>query len=167
MNAIDLLEKQHEETLSALTTLEESKPGAERKQLFKKMQLGLLGHMVIEEEMFYPAAVEASDAEKDPVAEGYEEHMSARECLMRCELALSEKDLFGVRIGVLKELIEHHVKEERRDLFPIARKVMSTAQLEALGAAMEQRFRAAQRERTAATKLNRFSTEREKHTLSM
>jgi hemerythrin-like domain-containing protein len=41
---------------------------------------------------------------------------------------------------VLKELIEHHVKEEEGDLFPQVEKAMSKDELEALGEKMEKRF---------------------------
>lgn len=164
MNAIELLEQQHEEVMSLLNELEKSEPGSERKDSFKKMQSSLLAHMVIEEELFYPAVAECQP-EGEPVAEGYEEHMTARTALDRCQRALAEDNLFQVRVGVLKELIRHHVQEERSEILPRAKKAMPDEELQGLGAQMEERFQKALKGHPAAT-LNRMSTTREKSALS-
>jgi hypothetical protein len=37
----------------------------------------------------------------------------------------------------LKELVEHHVKEEEKEMFPKAKKIMSSDELDALGEKME------------------------------
>ena len=44
---------------------------------------------------------------------------------------------FSGRVKVLKELLEHHIEEEERDMFPQARKLLSKQQLEQLGESME------------------------------
>jgi hemerythrin-like domain-containing protein len=165
MNAIDLLEQQHKETLQMLAKLEDSEPGTERKQTFKQMQSALLAHMVIEEELFYPAvAAEASDGE--PIAEGYEEHAGARTALERCARAMGDDELFGVRIGVLNEMIKHHIGEERGEIFPKARKAMGAEELEQLGEEMEMRFERAKKAASPAAKLNRMATTRARQALS-
>lgn len=165
MKAIELLEAQHAETLQALNTLEESKPGAERKETFKTMQAGLLAHMVIEEELFYPAVSEKSDSDGEPIAEGYEEHSGARVALDRCARALSEKELFGVRIMVLKEMIKHHIAEERGEIFPRAKKALKDDELESLGEKMEARFEQAKKQANPTAKLDRLATSRAKAAL--
>lgn len=164
MNAIDLLEKQHEEVLTLLTQLEKSKAGARRKESFKELQKSLLAHMVIEEDIFYPAVTEQAD-EGEPVAEGYEEHAGARSALQRCARAISADELFQVRIGVLKEQIEHHLKEERSEIFGKARETMEAEELEALGVQMEQRFEEAQAGRSPSARLDRMCTAREREAL--
>ena len=135
MDAIELLEAQHEEVMEMFEVLKESSPGRERNETFKKLQRSLLAHMVIEEEMLYPLVASRSE-EGEPVAEGYEEHSGARVSMTRCARALKEDDLFKVRIGVLKELISHHVKEERETILPNTRKVMDDAEREELGVRM-------------------------------
>jgi iron-sulfur cluster repair protein YtfE (RIC family) len=164
MNAIDLLETQHKETLEMFTQLKNSKPGAARKQTFKKMQGALLAHMLIEEEIFYPSvAMQSSDGE--PIAEGYEEHAGAPAAIDRCARAVSEEELFAVRIGVLEEMVKHHIKEERDEIFPRARKGLGQEELERLGEEMEARFYRAQKAPSPAAKLNRMSTVRARQAL--
>jgi hemerythrin-like domain-containing protein len=166
MNAIELLEEQHEETLSLLEKLEKSDPGAERKRDFRKLQSSLLAHMAIEEEIFYPAVVAATDADGEPLAEGYEEHSGARVSLVRCARSVAQEKLFQVRIGVLKELIKHHVKEERSSILPRARKAMSRDQLDELATKMKARFQAVLGRPSVGSELDRKSTSRAQRALS-
>jgi iron-sulfur cluster repair protein YtfE (RIC family) len=160
MEAIALLEKHHEEMMQLLTALEKSEPGRERKSTFQKMQRSLLAHMFIEEETFYPMVVRRL-SHGDPIAEGYEEHSGARVSLARCALALKADELFQMRIGVLKELISHHVKEERETIFPQAKKALDKAAREALGVQLEEHFNKALRSTAIGPALNRKTTARE------
>lgn len=164
MNAIDLLETQHKETLALLDQLERSTPGTARKQAFTKLKTSLLAHMVIEEELFYPT-VGSMQPEGEPIAECYEEHAGARGALDRCARALAEEDLFGVRICVLKEMVKHHIGEERGEIFPRARKAIERKELERLGEEMEARFEKALKGKSPTAKLDRLSTQRERAAL--
>jgi hemerythrin-like domain-containing protein len=122
--------------------------------------------MAIEEEIFYPAVVAAADADGEPLAEGYEEHSGARVSLARCARSLGQERLFQVRIGVLAELIKHHVKEERSTILPRARKAMSREELEELGAKMKARFEAVLGRPRVGSELDRMSTARTQRALA-
>ena len=165
MDAIELLEQQHEEVTQMLNELKESSPGSERNETFKMLQHSLLAHMVIEEELLYP--VVASRAEEgEPIAEGYEEHSGARVSMSRCARALKEDDLFKVRIGVLKELISHHVKEERESILPETQKVLDDDEREELGVKMEALYEKVKHTGHAGADLDRKTTARERDALS-
>jgi hemerythrin-like domain-containing protein len=166
MNAVDLLEKQHKEALGLMTELEKSEPGAKRKQSFKKLRAALTGHMVIEEELFYPSVIAASSKDGEPIAEGYEEHVVARVALARCARSLNHERLFQVRVGVLNELIKHHIKEERSSILPMARKAMSKEELEDLGKVMERRFDSTHGATELQADLDRKATSRTQRALS-
>lgn len=166
MNAVDLLEQQHKEALALMKQLESSEPGAKRKQLFGKLQAALTGHMAIEEEVFYPAVISATSKDGEPIAEGYEEHVVARVALERCQRGLGQERLFRVRIGVLKELIEHHIKEERSSILPMARKAISKDELNELGALMKTRYEAAEGGSELRADLDRKATGRARRALS-
>jgi len=160
MDAVALLEKQHEEVMQMLNELKTSEPGRARTETFRKLQRSLLAHMYIEEEAFYPMLVDRAP-EGGPIAEGYEEHSGARASLQRCAQALRNEELFQMRIGVLKELITHHVKEERESILPRARKVLADAEREALGLQLEERFKKAMRASAVGSALDRKTTTRE------
>jgi hypothetical protein len=165
MNAIELLEQHHEELMKLLKSLAESEPGIDRKQTFKQMQTSLIAHMVIEEEIFYPAVAKAQE-EREALAEGYEEHVMARSAAARCARSVGQDRLFQVRVGVLKEMISHHIKEERESILPRAKKAISSEDLEALGAQMQERYQAALGATRLGTQLDRMATTRAQRALS-
>jgi hemerythrin-like domain-containing protein len=44
---------------------------------------------------------------------------------------------FAGRVKVVKELLEHHIEEEEKEMFPQAKKVLGKAKLDTLGEQME------------------------------
>jgi hemerythrin-like domain-containing protein len=166
MNAVDLLERQHKQALALMKKLEESEPGTERKRTFRQLQAALTGHMAIEEEVFYPAVIASSTKDGEPIAEGYEEHVVARVALERCMRSLNHERLFQVRVGVLKELVSHHIKEERSSILPMARKALSKEELNDLGTLMETRFEAVEAGSEVRADLDRKATGRAQRALS-
>lgn len=118
MKATKLLTKQHDEVNSLLETLEKGKGTS---ATLKKLADSLAAHMVIEQELFYPAVIAVSE---DLVLEAYEEHAVARFALKRLMKAEKSDHDFKAKVTTLKELIEHHVEEEENDLFPKAEKAL-------------------------------------------
>lgn len=133
MNAIELLKAQHKKTKAALEKGSEAKLDAKES---KKAADELVAHMVIEEHVFYPRIRELM---KDMVGESFEEHTVARFALARCLTARGEEQI-KARFTVLKELIEHHVKEEEEEMFPKVQKAIDEEELERLGDRMEAMF---------------------------
>jgi len=77
-------------------------------------------HTQIEEEIFYPAVREAIK-ETDLLDEAEVEHASAKELIEQIQSAQDVDDMFDAKVKVLGEYIDHHVKEERNEMFPKAR----------------------------------------------
>ena len=144
MNAIELLKADHEKVRGLLSQLADSTKRAEktRTQLLEQIRLELDVHTQIEEEIFYPAfkdAVGESDDEAT-VFEALEEHRAAGELVLPDLLATDvTSDRFSGRAKVLKELVEHHAKEEEKEMFKTAREVLSREQLDQLGEQMAAR----------------------------
>ena len=133
MNAIDLLKQQHKKTKAALDK------GAEGKMDTKEAKQAadeLVAHMVIEEHVFYPRVRELM---KDLISESFEEHTVARFALARCLTARGAEEQ-KARFTVLKELIEHHVEEEEKEMFPKVQKNIEAEELERLGERMKAMF---------------------------
>jgi hypothetical protein len=132
MNAIELLKMHHQQTKEALEKMSEGEIDKDEVRLLADE---LVAHMVIEEHIFYPRI---QQLKKDLVKESFEEHAVARFELARA--MVSRGDDMKTRLTVLKELIEHHVKEEEEELFPKVQKAISAQELETLGARMEAMF---------------------------
>jgi hypothetical protein len=103
----------------------------------------LHGHMVIEEEIFYPAVRGGVSTRKveEMVPEAYEEHHVVKLVLGEMPEVDVDDERFSAKMTVLEELIEHHVREEEKDLFKAAEK-LGKEQLEQLGLEMAERLRA-------------------------
>ncbi len=133
MNAIELLKQQHKKVKSVLEKAAEGKLDSKEA---KKAADELVAHMVIEEHVFYPRVRQLM---KDLINESFEEHTVARFALARCLTARGDEQV-KARFTVLKELIEHHVKEEEEEMFPKVQKDVSAEELERLGERMEAMF---------------------------
>ena len=135
MNATTLLTKQHRKAEALFKKLESAKSNAS--SIVMELATDLAAHMVIEEEIFYPAA---KKVKKDLVLESYEEHALAEYGLQRLVAADPAAESFEAKVTALKELIEHHVEEEEEDLFPKVAKALGDEENEALGMKMKARF---------------------------
>ena len=125
-DACDLLDADHKavkKLFNAYDELAGSKArGAGQKRLDLAAQIcrELSVHAQIEEEIFYPA-LRAALKETDMLAEAEVEHAGAKDLIAQIE-ALSEPDeMYDAKVKVLGEYIDHHVKEERNEIFPKAR----------------------------------------------
>lgn len=77
-------------------------------------------HAQIEEEIFYPA-VRFAIKETDLLAEAEVEHQSAKDLIAQIQASVDVTEQFDARVIVLGEYIDHHVREERNEMFPKAR----------------------------------------------
>jgi len=91
-----------------------------KRELANQICTELTIHAQIEEEIFYPALREAI-SETDLLDEAEVEHGSAKELIAQIESATDVDDKFDAKVIVLGEYIDHHVKEERNEIFVKAR----------------------------------------------
>lgn len=144
MNAIEFLLADHDAQRQLLKDLTSTDPddAERREELLQTLRAGLDAHMIIEEEIFYPAFREAAEKSKDRVMifEAVEEHRAAGDLVMPDLLSTDRgSEKFSGRAKVLKELVQHHIDEEEKDLFPRARELLDADQLDELGRKMEER----------------------------
>jgi hemerythrin superfamily protein len=90
-------------------------------------------HATIEEEIFYPAAREATQ-DDDLLDEAQVEHAAAKDLIAQIKDMDAGDALHDAKVRVLGEQIDHHVEEEEGELFPEAKK--SDMDLLELGARM-------------------------------
>jgi iron-sulfur cluster repair protein YtfE (RIC family) len=134
MKATTLLENQHRKVEAIFKKLESGR--SEPEPLLEDLANSLAAHMAIEQDIFYPAIKEVDE---EMVNESYEEHSLAEVGLKRL-LSATDDESFKARVTALKELIEHHVKEEEEELFPEVEKALGDEALEQLGKTMKARF---------------------------
>ncbi|HEV8391790.1 MAG TPA: hemerythrin domain-containing protein [Dongiaceae bacterium] len=124
-DAVKLLKADHKEVSGLVEKYENGRLSKDRKiAVAKQICLALTVHAQIEEEIFYPAAREASIRDgEDLLDEAEVEHGSIKELVASIENASPDDDaLFDARVKVLGEYVKHHVKEEENELFPKLRK---------------------------------------------
>ena len=81
--------------------------------------------------------------------EGYEEHNVVDTVMGEMEALSVEDETWSAKCKVMIENIEHHIEEEKGEMFQKARQVLDRAELEELGTVMEARKAEAMREHGA------------------
>ncbi|MFC3608393.1 hemerythrin domain-containing protein [Stutzerimonas tarimensis] len=140
MNAIELLVEDHERVKDILNRLSDTTERAvkTRTELLQKLEMELVIHTRLEEEILYPAFKQAGRKEQEVMYhEAKEEHRTV-DSLVLPDLKETEPGSleFAGRVKVCKELLEHHIEEEEEKLFPQAQELFDEQRLEALGAQM-------------------------------
>ena len=137
MNAIDLLESQHQEVDALFERLEAAPKGdAEKKELFGQIADALAVHTEIEEKIFYPSV--RRRATEEIVERSVEEHLEVKRLIAAVIDLEPEETDFDSKCAELKEDVQHHVAEERTQLFPKVRQLFEAADLDELGEQMEE-----------------------------
>jgi hemerythrin-like domain-containing protein len=155
MDATKLLTEDHKKVRRALAALAKTtgKDADKREELLGEIALDLEVHTQIEEEIFYPAFRKAcGDKDDDKLYfEALEEHRAVGDLVLPdLQNTPTSSEKFGGRAKVLKELVDHHADEEEETMFPRAKKVFSTDELEELGRQLSERKDALIREHATA-----------------
>lgn len=139
MKATDLLKQQHREVEDLFRQLETAEDDEERNSLREELANRLAAHTAIEEEIFYPAAMEAIGPTAR-VREALEEHAVADFALYRLLSVSTSDESFQAKLGCLKDVVMNHVEEEESELLPQADGEMDQDKLEAIGDKLAARF---------------------------
>jgi hypothetical protein len=130
MDILDQLKEEHEEVDALLKQLVETDSGPARKSLVKKIKAALVPHVRAEQKIVYDAiiALRNKDAKVDG-QEGYLEHQLAEKVLLSLDkMSSAVSPEFTAASKVLKELVEHHVEEEERNVWKDVRENFSDEQ---------------------------------------
>ena len=137
-DAIELLKADHRQVEDWFDEFEKSEDDEEKQQLATRICNALKVHTTIEEEIFYPAFLEATE-NTDIHHEAEIEHNGAKHLIAEIEASSPDDEYFGPRVTVLSEMIKHHVKEEEKPGGMFAEARSSEMDLEALGEALAAR----------------------------
>lgn len=111
---------------------------AQRTALAMKICDELTVHAQIEEEIFYPALREALPDDDDLLDEAMAEHQEAKQLIADIREIGTADAAMDTLVAELNVAIEHHVKEERDELFPKA-KAAPDLDLDVLGEQLRER----------------------------
>ena len=142
-NAIQVLEEDHVKVEKAFEQFEKlgDEDTEQKQQIVSTVLSDLKVHTVIEEELFYPPLLQALKGDDDEIEdlldEAEVEHTSAKELIAQIEAMDPSERLYDAKFTVLCEYVKHHVKEERNEIFPKAKK--SDMDLDAIGEELENR----------------------------
>ena len=138
VDAIELLKSDHRQVEAWFEDYENSDDDGERLDIAGRICNALTVHTQIEEEIFYPAFLDATD-EEDLHHEAIIEHEGAKRLIEDIEDSEAGDEYLDARVKVLSEMIKHHVKEEEQPggMFDEARR--AGMDLAELGAEMERR----------------------------
>ena len=137
MNAIELLKADHAAVADLFKQVEATEE-SEHQAIFVKIKNELDTHTHIEETIFYPKLQADGDkALVDIVLEGIEEHHQVKMFLKELSAISSDSEKFEPKLKVLIEDVEHHVKEEESEMFPLVKKQFDAQAIADLGSQME------------------------------
>lgn len=137
-NVLTMLKADHATVKRLLRELDETTERAtkQRERLCADIEREVKIHAQLEEELFYPtfkAAAEKKRADDDLFYEATEEHHVVDMVLPALKAANPKSKEFSAKAKVLRELIEHHIREEEGQMFAQARQLLDEGQLRALG----------------------------------
>ena len=89
-------------------------------EMFRMLADRLAVHAALEEQLFYPALQRNVPPEdRPPILEAREEHKIVKTLLEELAELGPEDESFDAKMKVLGERVNHHAKEEERELFPL------------------------------------------------
>ena len=134
-DATHILAADHREVEELFEKFEKASGDDRKREIANQICTELKIHAMIEEEIFYPAL--KGKIEDDLLKEAYVEHDGAKVLINEIVEGGPDEEFYEAKVTVLKEQIEHHVKEEEKqqdNMFQQAR--AADVDLEALGEQM-------------------------------
>lgn len=148
-DAISLLKADHRQVEAWFAEFDGARSSSKKQQLASKICEALTVHTTIEEEIFYPAFLYATE-DKDTHHEAVVEHAGAKKLIAEIQGMSPGDDYFEAKVTVLSEMIKHHVKEEEKPGGMFAEAKKSDLDLAAVGAQLLARKRELQSQSKAA-----------------
>jgi hemerythrin superfamily protein len=112
-DAIALLKADHRQVEDLFEQFEKARDPQRKLKIATQVCNALKIHTVIEEEIFYPAFLDATEDE-DIHHEAIVEHNGAKKLIAEIEEMSPDDDYYDAKVKVLSEMIKHHVKEEEQ-----------------------------------------------------
>jgi hemerythrin superfamily protein len=141
-DAIALLKADHKTVKALFKQTEElsDRAKSQRQKLGEQICKELTIHTQIEEQILYPRTKERAGKkrkeESDLVLESYEEHAIAKHVIADLRAIDGNDESYKPKLKVLSELIDSHVKEEEKEMFPGLKEMFDQEELVQMGQEM-------------------------------
>ena len=118
-----MITKDHDEVKDLLKKLTEVSCSdvRPREKLFLQLKTEIIPHLKAEEAVFYQALMDKKKGRKHSL-EAIEEHSLTEIVIKQLEALPIDAEVWSAKMKVLKNLVEHHIEEEEKELFKIAEK---------------------------------------------
>ncbi|MDZ4083093.1 MAG: hemerythrin domain-containing protein [Bdellovibrionales bacterium] len=131
---VTLILRDHKPIKELLLVLKDSDVEiAEKRPAFDEFQRILRGHTKAEEESLY-VQLKQDDETKVEALEGDTEHALAEQLMNEVDASTGDENLWMAKVKVLAELVEHHLKEEEKEVLKQVRQDLSSEQRAKVGA---------------------------------
>jgi hemerythrin-like domain-containing protein len=133
-----MLKEDHEKVKELFSQIEEDgdMEMEDREEVFSRIKDELSIHMEGEEKFFYPVLEENGEA-REKVLESYEEHHVAKTVLGEFGRMSPDDEHWMAKVKVLKEIVDHHVEEEEKEVFKLAKKMLDKEQTQEIARQIE------------------------------
>ncbi len=132
----DILKQDHDKVRNLFEQIVDEE-AENREELFASLQSELQEHLDLEEKFFYPV-LEQNESTHDKALEAYEEHHVAKMLLSEFSGLSREDDRWNAKIKVLKEVVNHHLQEEEKNVFKLAKKELEPDRIKQLTEQIQQ-----------------------------
>ncbi len=137
-DAVALLKADHRQVEQWFAEFEKARSANVKRRLAASICQALTVHTEIEEEIFYPAFLQATK-DKNMHHEAIVEHGGAKKLIAEIQESDPSDDYYDAKVHVLSEMIKHHVKEEEQPDGMFAEAKKSKMDLSALGIQLAER----------------------------
>lgn len=138
MSIFEALKDDHETQRRLVQLLAETSGDSDgRAELFARTKEALKAHAAAEERCFYIPLME-HDRTQDQARHSVSEHQEIEELLAALEEEGFSSPGWLAQAEKLQELVVHHLDEEEKEVFPVARKTLDAEEARRLGKAFEQ-----------------------------
>lgn len=137
MSIIDMIKRDHDEARELMETITLEHDAREAAETFEELKTALLAHAKTEEEVLYPALARQEETH-ELVLEAKEEHTLAEQLLDELERGDSSDEAWHAKFVVLKTNVEHHMREEEKELLPKMKKMLNREDMDVLAEDFEE-----------------------------
>lgn len=138
MDVFKLLKQDHKELKTIFKKLAKTSEDSQkaRDSGFEQLERELSVHAEVEEELVYPRLRQEKKL-RETINEAFEEHHVAKHLLKELSETPPADERWAAKLSVLQEMIEHHVEEEEKELFPKASRALRKEESKELGKRVE------------------------------